>query len=204
MKKDSPVTMKNFEKVYAAAADLLPNNNVMNVISKAEQEPYRESVLEVFRTGEKIPFRYDDRHLSFLYMNGVIGYEEDDDGQFYVRFSSPFVQKRLFNYFAREMFGYTGKLYEPFEDLSDTFTEKGLNIRNLIRRHEAHLRKNREWLLKDAPVRKDMRIFEAVYHFSLYRHLCDFLGQKRAQVWPEFPTGNGKVDLFIRYGRRFM
>ena len=92
-----------------------------------------------------------------------------------------------------------GKLYEPFEDLSDTVTPDSLNIRNLMRRHETHLRKNRDWLLKDAPRRKDLRIYEAVYHFNLYRYLCDFLGTKNTRVYPEFPTGNGKVDLIIEY-----
>ena len=197
VKPDVPITMKSFGKVYVAATDLLPNINIVNLISKAKQEPYREAVLELFKTSEKIPFRYDDPILNFLYMNGVIGYEEAADKP-YVRFASPFVQKRLFNYFARELFSYMGKLYEPFEDLSDTFTESGLNIRNLMRRHQAHLKGNRDWLLKDAPRRKDLRIFEAVYHFNLYRYLCDFLNLRDAQVYPEFPTGNGKIDLIIR------
>ena len=64
------------------------------------------------------------------------------------------------------------------------------------------IQKNRDWLLKDAPKRKDMRIFEAVYHFNLYRYLCDFLGAKKARVYPEFPTGNGKVNIIIEYADR--
>ncbi len=41
-----------------------------------------------------------------------------------------------------------------------------------------------------------------MYHFNLYRWLCDFLGIKRARVWPEFPTGNGKVGIIIKYADR--
>ncbi|MCP4344499.1 MAG: hypothetical protein GY795_03110 [Desulfobacterales bacterium] len=198
---DSPITAEHFDRVFRMAVQALPNNNILNIISKAAQEPYRNTILELFRTDEKTVFAFDDRHLSFLYMNGVIDTEETAEN-LYVRFPSPFVQKRLFNYFARELFGYTGKLIEPFEDLGDTFTEDGLNIRNLIRRFGIHLKKNREWMLEDAPRRKDLRIFEAVYHFNLYRYLCSFLGMRHAKVWPEFPTGNGKVDIIIKYADR--
>ncbi|MEE4356317.1 MAG: hypothetical protein V2I97_07590, partial [Desulfococcaceae bacterium] len=197
-KPDAPIDMKYFEFVYMMGIQALPNVNILNIISKARQEPYRELVLQLFRTNKKIPFKCDRPGLNYLYMNGVISQEQSGNGLF-VRFSSPFVQKRLFNYFADELFDDTGKLYEPFEDLSDVYTEKGLNIRNLMRRHQEHTRKNRDWLLRDVPRRKDLRPFEAVFHFSLYRFLCDFLGTGKAQVFPEFPTGNGKVDLLIRF-----
>jgi len=97
------------------------------------------------------------------------------------------------------LFAYTGKIREPFADLNDTIPEASLNLRNLMRRFEIYLGENRKWLLRDAPRRRDLRIFEAVFHFILYRYLCDFLGMRRAQVWPEFPTGNGKIDILIRY-----
>jgi len=31
------------------------------------------------------------------------------------------------------------------------------------------------------------------------RYLCDFFKRKRGQVIPEFPTGNGKIDLIVTY-----
>ncbi|MCP4109250.1 MAG: hypothetical protein GY749_27615 [Desulfobacteraceae bacterium] len=194
-----PTGAEDFEEVFEAAVNVLPNNNILNIISKARQVPYKEMVLDMFRTDEKIRFRYDNPDISFLYMNGVFDREKVGNIGNYVRFSSPFVQKRLFNCFSGDLFGYTGKLLEPFEDLSDTFTGDGLNIRGLMRRFENYLKKNREWLLKDAPVRKDLRIFEAVYHFILYQYLTSFLGMRHARVWPEFPTGNGKIDLIISY-----
>jgi len=61
---------------------------------------------------------------------------------------------------------------------------------------------NKKWLLKDAPRRKDLRIFVAVYHFSLYMYLYRFLRPKHVQVWPEFPTGNGKINLLIKYANQ--
>ena len=74
-KSDQPITPAQFEEVYSTAINVLPNNNILNIISKARQEPYQDLVLELFRTGEKIPFTYDDGYLNFLYLNGVIDWE---------------------------------------------------------------------------------------------------------------------------------
>jgi len=201
--KNNPyITLRDFEIAYAAATDELPNNNILNIISKARQEPYKQLVLELFRTNNKIPFRYDDPVTNFLYMNGVIGREIIGETKRYIKFPSPFAQKRLFNYFANELFRIVGQLYDPFDDLSDTITADSLNVRNLLRRYEAYLRQNKDWLLKDAPRRKDLRIYEAVYHFNLYMYLSRFLDSYEAQVLPEFPTGNGQIDLIIRHSGR--
>ena len=194
-----PITLTQFEYVYSLALNVLPNNNVLNVISKAKQEPYQEMVLEMFKTAAKIPFVYDDPYLNFLYLNGVIDWEQTSPTERYVKFPCPFVQKRLFNYFARTLFRHVGQLHPPFEDLSDTISEDSLNVKNLLHRYEGYLRKNRDWLLKDAPRRADLRVYEAVYHFNLYMYLFKFLQQHDGQVWPEFPTGNGQADLLIRY-----
>jgi hypothetical protein len=92
-----------------------------------------------------------------------------------------------------------GRLVQPFESLADIITEKSINIRNLIKQYEKYLKKNRDWLLKDAPRRKDLRIYEAVFHFNLYMYLFQFLFPKKGYVYPEFPTGNGKIDIIIKY-----
>ncbi len=196
---DKPITTKEFETAYRYATDILPNNNILNIISKANKEPYKNIVLELFKTDEKISFRYDNTEINYLYMNGVIDRERTSETDSYIRFSCPFVQKRLFNYFSDELFRYMGRLVEPFESLGDIITEDSLNIRNLINRYQKYLKKNREWLLKDAPKRKDLRIYEAVFHFNLYMYLFQFLHPKGGQVYPEFPTGNGKIDIIIRY-----
>ena len=73
--QNMPIDTALFKKIYAAAESMLPNNNILNIISKARQEPYKQTVLDMFRTDEKILFRYDDELLNFLYMNGVIDAE---------------------------------------------------------------------------------------------------------------------------------
>lgn len=196
-----PLTMAYFEEVYATAVKVLPNNNILNIISKAKQPEYKPVVLELFKTQTKMLFRFDDPKLNYLYTNGVVAYEKEGRLEYYTRFSSLLVQKRLFNYFARELFPELGRVYAPFDDLSDTISEQALNVRNLLRRYEAYLQANRDWLLKNAPRRAtDLRIFEAVYHFNLYLYLMRFVESYSSQVFPEFPTGNGKVDLLVRHG----
>ncbi len=195
-----PLDIHFFEQVYTQAIYNLPNNNVLNLISKAKQSPYREVVLSLFNTGAEIPFTYDDELINFLYLHGVISYHTTPTNEQFVKFSSPFIQKRLFNYFARTLFRETGQLYPPFTDLSDVITETTLNLPSLVRLYERYLQTNRSWLLADAPVRKDLRVYEAVYHFNLYTYLQAFFREwGEGRVWPEFPTGNGQIDLLITY-----
>ncbi len=195
-----PITLTHFENVYSLALNVLPNNNLLNIISKARQEPYKDTVLELFRTRKETTFRYEDPPLNFLYLNGVIDWERQGH-EHVIKFPSPLVQKRLFHAFAREIAPEGGQLYDPFADLSDTITEDALYVPALLRRCETYFRENRSWLFRAAPRRADLRLYEAVYQFNLYTYVRDFL-QRRAQVWPEFPTGNGKVDLMIRYAGR--
>ena len=91
-------------------------------------------------------------------------------------------------------------LYDPFEDLSNTITEHSINVRQLLMRYEHYLQANREMVLKDAPRRKnDLRVYEAIFHFHFYLYLVSFFRNYEAQIYPEFPTGNGQIDLLIRY-----
>jgi hypothetical protein len=195
------ITMTHFENVYAAALNLLPNNNILNIVSKAKVEPYKSFVLEQFQTKKKVRFTYLDPIINFLYMNGVVSVDEVSLSETYVKFPCPYIQKQLFNYFARELYSEIDGLYDPFEDLSDTITDKSLNIPRLLQRYEQYLQANREQVLKDAPRRKnDLRVYEVVFQFHLYLYLVSFLRDYEAQVFPEFPTGNGAIDLLIRRG----
>jgi hypothetical protein len=199
VKEDKHIDSVFFERVYNTAISALPNNNILNIISKAKQEPYKNIVLDMFKTDEKLNFKYDDKAHNFLYMNGVIDIEKTVDGKHYMKFPCPFVQKRLFNYFSNEISKYIGKLYEPFEDLDDAITDDSLNIRNIMKRYRVYLIKNWDWTFKDAPRRSDMRIYEAVFHFNLYMYLSSFMQRFKGEVYPEFPTGNGKIDLIVKY-----
>ncbi len=195
---DRPIDMKAFDHAFKRAVQALPNNNILNIISKAKQAPYKETVLELFRTDRKIEFAFDDPHQNFLYMNGVIDFDEEGDS-LYVKFSCPFVQKRLFNYFSRDTFHTLDHLYDPMTNIGAILAADDIRIPELMRLYQTYLTRNRDWLLKDAPRRKtDLRIQEAVFHFNLYMYLKSFFQDKGGEVYPEFPTGNGKVDILIR------
>ncbi len=197
---DKQITRDYFEEVYAAALDLLPNNNILNLISKAKQEPYKSFVLELFQTKTKVKFTYRNPIINFLYMNGIVEVEQVRLSENYVKFPCPYIQKQLFSYFAEELSYKMDGLSDPFEDLSETITEDSLNIHQLLRRYEQYLQENQELVLKNAPRRRDdLRVYEAVFHFHIYLYLTSFLRSYDAQVQPEFPTGNGQIDLLIRH-----
>lgn len=196
-----PIVPKVLEAVFQDAVDALPNNHVLNIISKAKRDPYKTAVLELFKTRQAMPFRFDDPRINFLYLNGVIDREKGEGGGNVVRFASPFVQKRLFNFFSREIFPAVDHLYDPMTDIEAVVAPTDIDVPAVLRLYQTYLDRNRDWLLRDAPRRKtDLRIFEAVFHFNLYMYLKAFFQDKGGDVFPEFPTGNGKVDLLIRRG----
>jgi len=207
-KPTEPITIYNWNGVYSKAKAVLPNNNILNLISKATNPLYKETVLKIFESNEKQKFRFDDKIMNYLYTNGVIDYEtelnERGEETHFAKFSCPFAQKRLFNYFSNELYGYTGKRIEPFDTLEDAITENEINIKNIIRRYEVYVNKNRDWLFKNAPHRSDNRIFEAVFHFNLYRYLFDLLEGFSISIYPEFPTGNGKIDLLLHHNQKLI
>jgi hypothetical protein len=197
--KKRPINMEDFDKIYAAAIFDLPNNNILNIISKAKLKPYKHMVLELFRTDRKMDFSFDNEDINFLYMHGVVDKEIANGSRRYTRFASPLVQKRLFNYFSGSMSRHIGRLYDPLLDLETIIYRDTINIKNLVELYQQYLKKNSQWLFKDAPRRADMKIREAVFHFNLYSYLNEFLKDFDGNVFPEFPTGNGKVDLLIRF-----
>jgi hypothetical protein len=72
-----------------------------------------------------------------------------------------------------------------------------------LKRYQAYLTKNQGVFFKNVPRRKDdLRIYEAIYHFNLFRYLYDLLKSWEVEVVPHFPTGNGKIDLILEYKRK--
>ena len=198
-KHNPTITLQDFDGVEYAATNRLPNPNIINLISKASEQPHLDFLVELFQTDEKVAFKYDNPSVNYLYMNGVIEEEIVGETESYVRFPSPFVQKRLFNRFADIIFPDTGTLYPAFTKLDHILTPTGLQVKNLLRLYEQYVRKNHTWLFQGAPRRSDLRLYEAVYHFNLYLWLSRFLQKKGGRVYPEFPTGNGQIDLILTF-----
>ena len=136
-----PITMEEFKRVYTAATVALPNNNILNLISKAKKESNQTFLLEMFKTGEKLEFTFDNPVINDLYMNGLVDKEYETDGRYYLRFSCPLVQKRLFNYFSNTWFRQMGTLVDPFIDIDSVITDTDLNILPLIKLYQSYLDK---------------------------------------------------------------
>jgi len=75
---DQPISMLHFTRIYGAAINLLPNNNIQNIISKAKDSLYTPLVLDLFKTNGEVKFSYDKPELNYLYTNGVITPEAID------------------------------------------------------------------------------------------------------------------------------
>jgi hypothetical protein len=199
-----PISPAVFHHVYARACQVEQSNTIMNLLAKA-REPYRSQVMALF-TDPNVPFLRDKEWCSFLYMNGIIDEasvpDEVEGSRSVCRFSSPFVQRRLYAALTNDMFGDRGPILaiEPGDTLSDVFVPGGLSVHPLLERYRGYLKRLEArgidpW--RGQPRRADLHLTEAVGHFHLYAWLLNALG-RRATISPEFPTGNGKVDLVVR------
>ncbi len=201
-RKGEPISIRNWDYVYALATQALPDNNILNIISKVKESDHLPAVVDLFRTEEKTPFSFDNPAMNYLYMNGVIDFETDEgENKRYARFSCPYVQRRLFNRFSDDVFHEVNPIVDHFDELEDAVRPDGLVVRNILKRYQVWLDREikRENFLEGAPRRVDMRVREAVWHFSLYRYLASRFANYPMRIHPEFPTGNGKIDLIIEY-----
>ncbi len=197
------ISSRVFNNVVERACRSEQNNTILNLIAKA-RTPYAAEVVSLF-TDPNVPFFLDKDWCNYLYMNGIIDKatsSEDPDGTELCRFSSPFVQRRLYAALTHQMFGEKGPLpaIPPGDLLSDVFTETGLSLAPLLERYRGYLKRLKAAGLdpwKGQPRRRDQHLTEAVGHFHLYPWLQNAVG-RRCIISPEFPTGNGKVDLVLR------
>ncbi len=194
----------NWKGVYAAALHTEWNNNLLNLITKA-QGPYSGYVLELF-TKADMPFSIRAEWCSYLYLNGIIDSQASEDASgnpvFVCRFASPFVQSCLFEVFTASIAGehFPILALDPLDTLADVFETEEINLPALLGRYKGYLNRLKAKGLnpwKDQPRRTDSHYTEAVGHFHLYAWLQNALS-RLCRISPEFPTGNGRVDLHLR------
>ena len=199
---DKPIDVDTWKYVFQAALSTEWNNTVLNLIKKV-RSGYVAQVMELFARSDVI-FSLDAEWCAYLYMNGVITFQIQIDTQgqprTICRFSSPFIQKRLYNALTDDLIGDRLPMLalDILDDLADVF-EGGLNLSALLTRYKAYLTRMKAKGLnpfKDQPRRTDLHYTEAVGHFHLYAWLLSAVG-RRCVVCPEFPTGNGKVDIHL-------
>ena len=199
-----PISLPVFEEVLNAALTFEWNNTILNLVAKA-RGPHVNQVVSLF-TNPNVPFALDSEWCAYLYMNGIIDKAAPPDGAKGARpvccFSSPFVQRRLYVALTGDMFGEKGPILaiEPGDTLSDVFLPGGLCVPPLLERYRGYLKRLKARGIdpfQGQPRRTDMHLPEALGHFHLYAWLRDAL-QERCLITPEFPTGNGKVDLVLQ------
>ncbi len=201
---DRTVDMLLWKQVYSRACHSEWNNTVLNLVKKV-RAGYQDHAVELF-THSDIRFSIDADWCSYLYLNGVIDRQETvtDIGELteVCCFSNPFIQLRLYNALTMDLIGERLPMLalEPLDTLSDVFDMPELDIPALLERYKSYLARLKAkginpW--KDQPRRSDLHYTEYVGHFHLYFWLRQAV-EDRCIVSPEFPTGNGRVDLHLK------
>ncbi|MDM8526564.1 AAA-like domain-containing protein [Anaerolineales bacterium HSG24] len=202
-----PLDWEAWEMAWNSARYLEPNNTVMNLIAKARDPEYMGYLLELF-TKPNIIFSFHNPTHNYLYMNGIIVPEtvRQPNGKIInlCRFSSPFIQDCIYDALGHDLVSQSRILaIEIRDDLADVFdpTKKNLDLPALLERYKDYLVRlkaagHNPW--KQQPRRKtDLQLTEAVGHFHLFSWLQS--AAWRCVISPEFPTGNGKVDIHLRH-----
>ena len=205
---DQTITLKDWKDVYRRACFTEWNNTVLNLVKKAKG-PYRGHVLELFGRSD-VSFTLDADWCNYLYLNGIIDSETMID-RYGVktevcRFSCPFIQLRIYHALTYDLVGDRTPILalDPLDELTEVFAGEHLDVPALLQRYKDYLsrlqaRGINPW--KDQPRRADVHLTEAVGHFHLYHWLQNAVG-RRCVISPEFPTGNGKVDLHLQCGEK--
>jgi hypothetical protein len=199
------IDMVQWNRTYARSIHIEHNNTLQNMIIKAKTE-YKKHVLHLFQDAN-ISFSFALDWCNYMYMHGLIRYteiEKDQEFKYICQFSCPYVQDILYTVFVKDIQNEHNRnilALEPADYLEDVFNGPTLNMPALLKRYKAFLKRltdngSNPW--QDQPRRKtDCHLTEAVGHFHLYFWLKMALDDI-CTIMPEFPTGNGKVDLHIK------
>jgi hypothetical protein len=204
------IDRKTWEMVWHKARFAEPNNTVMNLISKARIPEYQPFLLSLF-TRSDLPFSFHEPICNYLYLHGIITSEtiRRTNGELaeICSFSSPFIQTCLYHALSAEVLNKRRAVLAlpPLDDLGDVFSGPQLDLPALLQRYKEHLHRLREqgmnpW--KEQPRRRsDLHLTEAVGHFHLFSWLQEAVDEY-CIVSPEFPPGNGRVDIHLRCGEQ--
>jgi len=202
------INLETWEMVWHKAKFAEPNNTVMNLIAKARVPEYQAFLLKLFGSHE-VAFSFHRPVCSYLYFHGIIKSktlrQANDKLSEVCCFSSPFIQHCLYHAFCEEIVSEQTPILplQPLDDLADVFTNTSLQLPALLQRYKDYLIRLKAkginpW--KKQPRQKtDFHLTESVGHFHLFVWLEAAIG-KQCIVSPEFPTGNGEVDLHLRCG----
>lgn len=207
--KDEIIDLSIWKKVYEKAVISEWNNSLLRMVIKAKGE-YLSDVMDLF-TSFDMKFGLDTDWCNSLYYEGImdIAVKVANDGEEISvrRFSSPFIQHRLFNELASDMAVAdccSVPVLEYEDDLSDIFKEKNLNLFPLFERYEdylSRLKAQKQNFLKCRQRKNDKRLTRADGHFYFYAWIKEVLSY-HCVVNFRFPAEKGTVNLHIKCGNK--
>jgi hypothetical protein len=206
--QNAPINISIWNTVLCKALFVEWNNTVLNIVKKVRMG-YVPHVLGLFSRSD-VSFSVYTEWCAYLYMNGVLVPELTDESSGITsvcRFSCPFIQKRLYNALTDDLIGdrLPMQAVDPLDDLADVFGGETLNLPSLLDRYKTYLIRMKAKGLnpfKDQPPRTDLHYTEAVGYFHLYAWMKQAV-EDVCVISPEFPTGNGKVDLHLKCKNKF-
>ncbi|VAX34800.1 hypothetical protein MNBD_UNCLBAC01-1218, partial [hydrothermal vent metagenome] len=196
-----PIDMRCFNRMISFFIHGHISKNVVNVINKAKK--YKEQVIRIFDTQKKVAFNIDTDWMGYLYINGAIDrdvVERDGEVLEYVKFANPIYQKKIYHCFKPDL-NQEDARYISVEESFKQFinSDQSLNILGIMQNYQKYVNQRGSKAFAHGLTRQDGCKYEAVYHYSLDAYMSSVAEAIGAASWVEFPTGNGKTDIFLQY-----
>ena len=129
--------------------------------------------------------------------------EEHGSAQKYVKFTCPLYQKKLYAFFKPTLDILPEQKYYllPGEDYRRYLREDGrFDLLAVLQNYQQYLDRRSAKSFAFARQRADGTRLEAACHYSLDCYLASMAQMFQGRTEVEFPTGNGKVDIFLHFG----
>lgn len=195
------IGMESFNEMLSFFIHGHISKNVANVINKAKQ--YKEQIIRIFDTQNKIEFNIDTDWIGYLYINGAITRDvvkSAGSTSEYIKFANPIYQKKIYNCFKPDILDEKPLYIAPDQSFKQyIYDDDSVNILGILKNYQNYVNQRGSKAFNYAPTRKDGRRVEAVYHYSLDAYLNSVAQAIGGASFVEFPTGNGKVDIFFVY-----
>jgi len=197
------IGMDEFNEMFSFFIHGHISKNVVNIINKAKQ--YKEQIIEIFDTQKKMEFNIDTDWIGYLYVNGAIDREViKSEGKIYtyIKFANPIYQKKIYNCFKPDFGGESARYFEPDEPLQKYYQDEkkeALNLFEIVQNYQRYVNRRGSQAFRHARERADGTKVEAAYHYSLDAYLNSAVYSLGGATFVEFPTGNGKTDIFVQY-----
>lgn len=182
--KGERVTLSSFYKTLDDFTRVYIDKNISNVVAKAKN---CSEIVKKILFGENVGFDTSDDRISYLYVNGVI---DDCDGICCIKI--PLYKKRIYNAFRPLANGETEYFKTPLETYRRYLRADGtLDVNALIRRYIRYVSDRGNIIYSQG------KASEGVYQYSIDAFFKTYADLSGGHLYPEVPTGGGRVDLIL-------